>query len=769
MGLALAGGGFRASLFHIGVLRRMAELDLLRHVEVLSVVSGGAIVGAMYTMQLKGALVASENKKLSKSDYVRIVVEVQRKLCEGIRKDIRTRLLVNPFRVCWMIVSWSGLGAHLATLIDRHFLGAPGWWPPWRRRNSIRLNEAQVGEAETNVEDHNGSVRCGVIASLCANAYTADVPRPSALTKLVINSTCLNSGDRFWFTHDEIGDWRLGHFAVDEIDQIARLRGLWQCSNAELLAARDKAKPAGVAEVCGVRYSFPELWTVARLRWMEPAPAAHRRKATEPEPPDTRPTGWEHVATKDVLEQLARLQDLGYLRLAKNAAKTLASDPGEDIETVVRYRFRRALVAIDDELADNLAPLKAGVAHPTTAALALVQQVYVARMANYASREVKAEFTNWRLAQAVAASANFPPVFPPYKLFQLFADWYVSRLGLTDGGVFENSGVQALIDDDCTCIVVSDPGSPFSPKRRSSVGRWWLMRRVVETAMTGVSWRQRLHIETLWNKKEVDTYAWIEIDGPQREPRVGKPPIKTAYDAHAIARLRTDLDAFGDVEIAALINHGYDRADRYLRRYLIDEGDFAAVADRDSDPKLPAGVIADPKRLGHILWAGRHRGAKPLFLVPWWLTALSAAAMIVVMWWRGALAFSMKLNLQSAIAVWDWLHAFIGAHRLLAFLFSYPSIGWWLDVSVAVLALALLIEWVNVPGMVVHRWGERSWVVRIRLGLITDRVRGLGFNLLWFVPPLLLPWWIALTISVGAWLKYLCVTLPFRRMTTLDS
>src|SRR6267142_2390044 len=46
MGLALSGGGFRASLFHIGVLAKLAELDLLRHVECLSCVSGGSIIGA---------------------------------------------------------------------------------------------------------------------------------------------------------------------------------------------------------------------------------------------------------------------------------------------------------------------------------------------------------------------------------------------------------------------------------------------------------------------------------------------------------------------------------------------------------------------------------------------------------------------------------------------------------------------------------------------------------------------------------------------------
>ena len=48
VGLALSGGGFRASLFHIGVLARLAEQDILRRVEALSCVSGGSIIGAHY-------------------------------------------------------------------------------------------------------------------------------------------------------------------------------------------------------------------------------------------------------------------------------------------------------------------------------------------------------------------------------------------------------------------------------------------------------------------------------------------------------------------------------------------------------------------------------------------------------------------------------------------------------------------------------------------------------------------------------------------------
>src|SRR5437016_6078757 len=44
--LALSGGGFRASLFHLGLLRRIAELGWLKSIDVISTVSGGSIVGA---------------------------------------------------------------------------------------------------------------------------------------------------------------------------------------------------------------------------------------------------------------------------------------------------------------------------------------------------------------------------------------------------------------------------------------------------------------------------------------------------------------------------------------------------------------------------------------------------------------------------------------------------------------------------------------------------------------------------------------------------
>jgi hypothetical protein len=46
VGIALSGGGIRSATFGLGVLQRLQELDLLRHLDYLSTVSGGGYIGA---------------------------------------------------------------------------------------------------------------------------------------------------------------------------------------------------------------------------------------------------------------------------------------------------------------------------------------------------------------------------------------------------------------------------------------------------------------------------------------------------------------------------------------------------------------------------------------------------------------------------------------------------------------------------------------------------------------------------------------------------
>lgn len=50
LGLALSGGGFRAAAFHLGVFKKLHELDLLWKVDLLTCVSGGSIAGAFLAL-----------------------------------------------------------------------------------------------------------------------------------------------------------------------------------------------------------------------------------------------------------------------------------------------------------------------------------------------------------------------------------------------------------------------------------------------------------------------------------------------------------------------------------------------------------------------------------------------------------------------------------------------------------------------------------------------------------------------------------------------
>jgi len=58
VGLALSGGGFRATLFHLGAIRRLNELGVLGKVTTLSSVSGGSILNGFLASRLPGPLTA---------------------------------------------------------------------------------------------------------------------------------------------------------------------------------------------------------------------------------------------------------------------------------------------------------------------------------------------------------------------------------------------------------------------------------------------------------------------------------------------------------------------------------------------------------------------------------------------------------------------------------------------------------------------------------------------------------------------------------------
>lgn len=96
VGLALSGGGFRASLYHIGVLASLAEYDMLRHVEVVSCVSGGSILGMYYYLKVRKLLETKPDNQITRDDYIRLVREIEHEFVDGVQKNLRMRALFSP-------------------------------------------------------------------------------------------------------------------------------------------------------------------------------------------------------------------------------------------------------------------------------------------------------------------------------------------------------------------------------------------------------------------------------------------------------------------------------------------------------------------------------------------------------------------------------------------------------------------------------------------------------------------------------------------------
>lgn len=95
-GLALSGGGYRASLFHLGVTRRLHELGVLQRTTRLSSVSGGSILAGFLAQRM----LEHDRQRLEFDDWERDVSAPFRQI---VRKDIRTGLFVRHLAWNWLV------------------------------------------------------------------------------------------------------------------------------------------------------------------------------------------------------------------------------------------------------------------------------------------------------------------------------------------------------------------------------------------------------------------------------------------------------------------------------------------------------------------------------------------------------------------------------------------------------------------------------------------------------------------------------------------
>jgi predicted acylesterase/phospholipase RssA len=216
IGLALSGGGFRASLYHLGVLARLAELDVLRNVEVLSCVSGGSIVGAYYYLKVRKLLHTKTNAEIEREDYLQIVREMIDEFPAGVQRNIRTRVAVNPIRNFKMF--WSrkySRSTRAAELYQQYLYKKLG---DKDLRKNLLLNECKIHPL---TKEADGSKEPDQSFSPKYQNWRRDAKVPI----LVLNAATLNTGHTWQFTASWMGEAPAG---IDsEIDGNDRLRRMY--------------------------------------------------------------------------------------------------------------------------------------------------------------------------------------------------------------------------------------------------------------------------------------------------------------------------------------------------------------------------------------------------------------------------------------------------------------------------------------------------------------------------------------------------------------
>jgi NTE family protein len=193
--VSLSGGGSRAVAFHLGCLRALYDLGILDRVQVLSTVSGGSVIGALYaTNDDAFPVFDTRTRALLARGLVRPAIRTALTTSEGV-KAVACFLLVAAASV--LFGALTRLVQVGAFVMRRRFV-TDNWHLPLRRfasRTTIlrRAIDDQLFKGK-RISDLRGR-------------------RPF----LIVNAAELRTGSAFYFTAKESGSWRLGRIASANI------------------------------------------------------------------------------------------------------------------------------------------------------------------------------------------------------------------------------------------------------------------------------------------------------------------------------------------------------------------------------------------------------------------------------------------------------------------------------------------------------------------------------------------------------------------------
>lgn len=190
LGLALSGGGHRAAFFHIGVLAKLAELGLLRRIEVISTVSGGSIIGALYYLHVKNLLEAKADTDITDADYVELVRAAEREYRAAAATNVRGSGWANPLTNFKMASPTYSRSDRVGELYEERFY-ANAWDGRPRRDGRIAMRDLLI-----EPKGHAGAFDPDV----------ANTNRQARVPILLLEATTLNTGHNWRFEALYVGE-----------------------------------------------------------------------------------------------------------------------------------------------------------------------------------------------------------------------------------------------------------------------------------------------------------------------------------------------------------------------------------------------------------------------------------------------------------------------------------------------------------------------------------------------------------------------------------
>jgi NTE family protein len=229
----------------------------------------------------------------------------------------------------------------------------------------------------------------------------------------------------------------------------------------------------------------------------------------------------------------------------------------------------------------------------------------------YGDRHYEHGTADFPVAQAVAASSCFPPVFGPMRLAIGPSDKPdEAYVRLSDGGVRDNMGVDPVWDDH-EYVIVSDGGTPFRFDENALI--FPSLRRALDTAQHQSSAvRKRWLVSEFKDRKIRGTYWGIASAGDAY--KIEPYTYSRRLAETVLARIRTDLDHFTSAECEILENHGYLLADvasqKYLKNLIVKEAELNIPHSEWFPPACTEKDICDALRSSYSMLSPRRLASR---------------------------------------------------------------------------------------------------------------------------------------------------------------